>query len=173
MLLAGLMIQGIQPGPLLITEHPDVFWGVVASMYIGNGVLLLLNLPLVGIWVQVLRVPYFILAPFVVLLCIVGVYSTRTNVFDIWVMIIFGIIGYIFRKLAFEPGPLLLAFVLGTISERAFRQSLLMSKGSPLIFFERPVSAILMAALLFLILVQVLFLFRKKSQSIDQFRGGG
>ena len=173
MIFAALMIHGVTPGPLLIAEKPEIFWGVVASMYIGNGVLLLLNLPLVGIWVQVLRVPYFILAPFVVLLCIVGVYSTRTNVFDIWVMIIFGIIGYIFRKLAFEPGPLLLAFVLGTISERAFRQSLLMSKGSPLIFFERPVSAILMAALLFLILVQVLFLFRKKSQSIDQFRGGG
>jgi len=173
MIFAALMIHGVTPGPLLITEKPEIFWGVVASMYIGNGVLLLLNLPLVGIWVQVLRVPYFILAPFVVLLCIVGVYSTRTNVFDIWVMIIFGIIGYILRKLAFEPGPLLLAFVLGTISERAFRQSLLMSKGSPLIFFERPVSAALMILLIVLIGMQIALLFRKKSQSINQFRGGG
>ena len=173
MIFAALMIHGVTPGPLLIAEKPEIFWGVIASMYIGNGVLLLLNLPLVGIWVQVLRVPYFILAPFVVLLCIVGVYSTRTNVFDIWVMIIFGIIGYILRKLAFEPGPLLLAFVLGTISERAFRQSLLMSKGSPLIFFERPVSAALMILLIVLIGMQIAFLFRKKSQSINQFRGGG
>jgi putative tricarboxylic transport membrane protein len=173
MIFAALMIHGVTPGPLLITEKPEIFWGVVASMYIGNGVLLLLNLPLVGIWVQVLRVPYFILSPFVVLLCIVGVYSTRTNVFDIWVMIAFGILGYIFRKLAFEPGPLLLAFVLGTISERAFRQSLLMSKGSPLIFFERPVSAALMVLLIVLIGMQIAFLFRRKSQSINQFRGGG
>jgi putative tricarboxylic transport membrane protein len=173
MIFAAFMIHGVTPGPLLIAEKPDIFWGVVASMYIGNGVLLLLNLPLVGIWVQVLRVPYFILAPFVVLLCIVGVYSTRTNVFDIWVMIAFGIIGYVFRKLAFEPGPLLLAFVLGTISERAFRQSLLMSKGSPLIFFERPVSAALMVLLMVLIGMQIAFLLRRKSQSINQFRGGG
>jgi len=173
MIFAALMIHGVTPGPLLIVEKPEIFWGVVASMYIGNGVLLLLNLPLVGIWVQVLRVPYFILAPFVVLLCIVGVYSTRTNVFDIWVMIVFGIIGYIFRKLAFEPGPLLLAFVLGTISERAFRQSLLMSKGSPLIFFERPVSAALMILLLVLVGTQIIFLLRRKTQSINRFRGGG
>ncbi len=173
MIFAALMIHGVTPGPLLIAEKPEIFWGVVASMYIGNGVLLLLNLPLVGIWVQVLRVPYFILAPFVVLLCIVGVYSTRTNVFDIWVMIVFGVIGYIFRKLAFEPGPLLLAFVLGTISERAFRQSLLMSKGSPLIFFQRPVSAVLMVLLIILIGMQIAFLLRRKSQSINQFRGGG
>ena len=173
MIFAALMIHGVTPGPLLIVEKPEIFWGVVASMYIGNGVLLLLNLPLVGIWVQVLRVPYFILAPFVVLLCIVGVYSTRTNVFDIWVMIAFGIIGYVFRKLAFEPGPLLLAFVLGTISERAFRQSLLMSKGSPLIFFERPVSAALMILLLVLVGTQIIFLLRRKTQSINRFRGGG
>ena len=173
MIFAALMIHGVTPGPLLIAEKPEIFWGVIASMYVGNVVLLLLNLPLVGIWVQVLRVPYFILAPFVVLLCIVGVYSTRTNVFDIWVMIFFGILGYIFRKLSFEPGPLLLAFVLGTISERSFRQALLMSKGSPLIFFQRPVSAALMGLLVILIAVQIFFIFRKKSQKINQFRGGG
>jgi len=173
MIFAALMIHGVTPGPLLITEKPEIFWGVVASMYIGNGVLLLLNLPLVGIWVQVLRVPYYILAPFVILLCIVGVYSTRTNVFDIWVMILFGVIGYIFRKLAFEPGPLLLAFVLGTISERSFRQSLLMSKGSPFIFFNRPVSAVLMIVLSVLILTQIILFLKRKSQNINQFRGGG
>jgi putative tricarboxylic transport membrane protein len=173
MIFAALMIHGVTPGPLLITEKPEIFWGVIASMYIGNGILLLLNLPLVGMWVQVLRIPYFVLAPFVILLCMVGVYSTRTNVFDIWIMIIFGAIGYLFRKLAFEPGPLLLAFVLGTISERSFRQALLMSKGSPFIFFQRPVSAALMTGLLILIAIQLIFMVKRKSQEIDRFRGTG
>lgn len=172
MIFAALMIHGVTPGPMLITDKPEIFWGVIASMYIGNGVLLLLNLPLVGIWVQVLRVPFFVLAPFVLLLCIVGVYSTRTNVFDIWVMIIFGILGYFFHKLKFEPGPLLLAFVLGTISERAFRQSLLMSKGSPLIFFTRPVAGTLMAVLILLVILQIIIILKKKSKSVDPLRGG-
>ena len=165
MIFAALMIHGVTPGPLLITEKPEIFWGVIASMYIGNAVLLLLNLPLVGIWVQVLRVPYYILSPFVVLLCIIGVYSTRTNVFDVWMMIIFGVVGYFFRKLEFEPGPLLLAFVLGTISERSFRQSLLMSKGSPLIFFQRPVSAVLILILCVLVLLKVFFLQERRART--------
>ncbi len=171
MIFAALMIHGVTPGPLLITEKPEIFWGVIASMYIGNALLLLLNLPLVGIWVQVLRVPYYILSPFVVLLCIVGVYSTRTNVFDIWMMIFFGVIGYVFRKLAFEPGPLLLAFVLGTIAERSFRQSLLMSKGSPIIFLQRPVSAALIVILVALVVTQLVLLFRKRGRTVDRFRG--
>jgi putative tricarboxylic transport membrane protein len=173
MIYVALMIHGIQPGPLLLAEHPHLFWGVIASMYIGNGILLVLNLPLVGMWVQVLRVPYFILAPFILLLCIVGVYSTRNNIFDIWAMIFFGVVGYFFRKLEFEPGPLILAFVLGAISERAFRQSLLMSKGSPLIFFSRPISCALMVILLALVALQVFFMVKKKTKGLDQFRGAG
>lgn len=173
MIFAALMIHGVQPGPFLIKESPDIFWGVIASMYIGNAILLILNLPLVGMWVQVLRVPYFILAPFILLLCIVGVYSTRSNIFDIWMMIFFGGVGYFFRKLAFEPGPLILAFVLGSISERSFRQSLLMSKGSPLIFFTRPIACGLIIFLLALVVAQVFFSLKRKSQSLDRFRGGG
>jgi putative tricarboxylic transport membrane protein len=173
MIFAALLIHGVQPGPYLIKENPEVFWGVIASMYIGNGILLVLNLPLVGMWVQVLRVPYFILAPFILLLCIVGVYSTRNNIFDIWVMIFFGVVGYLFRKLEFEPGPLILAFVLGGISERTFRQSLLMSKGSPLIFFIRPISCALMVMLLALVALQVFFMVKRKTKSLDQFRGAG
>jgi putative tricarboxylic transport membrane protein len=156
MIFAALLIQGVQPGPFLITEHPDVFWGVVASMYIGNVMLLILNLPMVGIWVQLLRVPYAILAPIIVLFCCIGVYSIRNTVFDIWVMGIFGMIGYLFRKVDMEPGPLILAFVLGPILERSLRQALLISAGSPLIFFTRPISGALMGFLLVFILIQVI-----------------
>lgn len=173
MIFAALMIHGVQPGPYLIKENPEIFWGVIASMYIGNAFLLFLNLPLIGIWVQVLRVPYYILAPFIVLICTVGVYSTRNNIFDIWIMIIFGLIGYFFRKLDFEPGPLILAFVLGSILERTFRQSLLMSKGSPIIFFSRPIACGLMIILLILITIQIVFIVKKRSQILERFRGAG
>lgn len=155
MIFAALLIQGVQPGPFLITEHPDVFWGVVASMYIGNVMLLILNLPMVGLWVQLLRVPYAILAPIIVLFCCVGVYSVRNTVFDIWIMGIFGIIGYLFRKVDLEPGPLLLAFVLGPILERSLRQALLISAGSPFIFFKRPISGTIMGFLLAFIVFQI------------------
>jgi putative tricarboxylic transport membrane protein len=162
MIFAALLIQGVQPGPFLITEHPDVFWGVVASMYIGNVMLLILNLPMVGIWVQLLRVPYAILAPIIVLFCCVGVYSVRNTVFDIWVMGIFGIIGYLFRKVRLEPGPLILAFVLGPILERSLRQALLISAGSPSIFFKRPISGTIMGFLLIFILLQIFTKFRRR-----------
>jgi putative tricarboxylic transport membrane protein len=162
MIFAALLIQGVQPGPFLITEKPEIFWGVVASMYIGNVMLLILNLPMVGIWVQLLRVPYSILAPIVVLFCCVGVYSIRNTVFDIYVMGIFGVIGYILRKVNLEPGPLILAFVLGPILERAIRQALLISAGSPLIFFTRPISGALMGLLIFFIVLQVFLTIRKK-----------
>jgi putative tricarboxylic transport membrane protein len=162
MIFAALLIQGVQPGPFLISERPDVFWGVVASMYIGNVMLLILNLPLVGIWVQLLRVPYSILAPIIVLFCCIGVYSIRNTVFDIWVMGVFGVIGYLFRKVDLEPGPLILAFVMGPILERALRQALLISAGSPLIFFKRPIAGSLMGFLLLFILVQIIVTLRKK-----------
>lgn len=162
MIFAALLIQGVQPGPFLINERPDVFWGVVASMYIGNAMLLILNLPLVGIWVQLLRVPYAILAPVIVLFCCIGVYSIRNTVFDIWVMGVFGVIGYFFRKVELEPGPLILAFVMGPILERALRQSLLISAGSPLIFFKRPIAGSLIGFLLIFILFQIVMAVRRK-----------
>ncbi|MGE5576098.1 MAG: tripartite tricarboxylate transporter permease [Syntrophothermus sp.] len=151
MIFAALLIQGVTPGPFLLKEHPDVFWGVIASMYIGNAMLLVLNLPLVGAWAQLLRVPYAYLAPLIALFTLIGVYSVNNSTFDIWLMMITGILGYLMRKLNFEPGPLLLAFVLGPIVERSLRQSLLLSAGSPAIFFTRPIAGTLMAvAILFL-----------------------
>ncbi len=166
MIFAALLIQGVQPGPFLITEKPEIFWGVVASMYIGNVMLLILNLPMVGIWVQLLRVPYSILAPIVVLFCCVGVYSIRNTIFDIYVMGIFGVIGYILRKVNLEPGPMILAFVLGPILERAIRQALLISAGSPLIFFTRPISGALMGLLFFFIVLQIFLSIRKKKKNL-------
>jgi putative tricarboxylic transport membrane protein len=165
MIFAALLIQGVQPGPFLITEKPDIFWGVVASMYIGNVMLLILNLPMVGLWVQLLRVPYSILAPIIVLFCCVGVYSLRNTVFDIYVMGIFGVIGYIMRKVRLDPGPMILAFVLGPILERAIRQALLISAGSPLIFFTRPISGTLMGFLILFILIQIFFSLRRKKDN--------
>jgi putative tricarboxylic transport membrane protein len=144
MIFAALLIHGITPGPFLIKEHADVFWGVVASMYIGNVMLLVLNLPLVGVWAQLLRVPYAFMAPLIMVLTLVGVYSVNNSVFDIWIMLVMGIFGYLARKLKFDLGPLLLAFVLGPIMERSLRQALLISHGDFGIFFTRPISGALM-----------------------------
>jgi putative tricarboxylic transport membrane protein len=152
MIFAALLIQGITPGPFLLKEHADVFWGVVASMYLGNAMLLILNLPLVGMWAQLLRVPYAYMAPLVMVLTLVGVYSVNNSVFDIWVMLIMGLFGFLARKLKFDLGPLLLAFVLGPIMERSLRQALLMSHGSFGIFFTRGISAVLMGTAILFVL---------------------
>jgi putative tricarboxylic transport membrane protein len=133
----------VQPGPMLIVERPDVFWGVVASMYVGNLFLLVLNLPLVGLWVQLLRVPYSVLFPVIVLLALVGTYSANRNTFDLWVMLSSGVFGWFLRKLDYELAPLVLAFVLAPLLEQSLRQSMVMSPDGALIFFHRPVSAAL------------------------------
>jgi putative tricarboxylic transport membrane protein len=153
MIFAALLIHGVTPGPFLLAEHADVFWGVVASMYIGNVMLLVLNLPLVGVWVQLLKVPYAFMAPMIMILTLVGVFSVNNSSFDMWVMLALGIFGYAMRKLKFDLGPLLLAFVLGPVMEKSVRQSLLMSDGSPGIFLARPISAaLLLTAAAFLLL---------------------
>jgi len=141
-LLAALVILGLQPGPLLITSRPDVFWGLVASMYVGNAMLLVLNLPLIGLWVQVLRVPYSILCALIVLFCQIGAYSVNNSVGDVLIMNIFGLIGFAMKRYEFEGGTLILALVLGPMLENSLRRSLLLSEGSPLIFFSRPLSAV-------------------------------
>lgn len=162
MIFAALMIQGITPGPFLITEHPDVFWGVIASMYLGNVMLLVLNLPLVGLWVQMLRVPYGILAPVIVLFTTVGVYSVQNQIFDVYSMLFFALVGYGIRKLKFDPAPLPLAFVLGPMVERSLRQSLLISGGDPTIFVSRPISGTLIGIIVLLIVGQAFLSLRKK-----------
>jgi putative tricarboxylic transport membrane protein len=145
MLFAALMIHGVQPGPLILKEHADVFWGLVASMYVGNVLLLLLNLPLIGLWVQLLKVPYKVLFPLILLFCVIGTFSINNSRFDLGLMILFGGVGYLLRKFAYEPAPLILAVVLGPMIENALRQSLIISQGSFMIFFNRPISVVTLA----------------------------
>ena len=142
LLLGALMIHGITPGPRMITQHPDIFWGVIASMYLGNIMLVVLNLPLVGLWVKVLKIPYRILMPLILLFCLIGAYSLNNNIVELIIMVVFGVAGYCLRRLGYEEAPMVLAFVLGPLLERSFRQSLIMSSGSFAIFFEKPLSAI-------------------------------
>ena len=142
MLLSVFMIHGLQPGPTLIKEHPDLFWGTVMSMYVGNIMCLIFNFPMIGLWVQLLRVPYKFLYPLIILFCTIGAYSINYSVFDIFLAIFFGILGYFLRKGNFELAPLVLAFILGRLMETALRQSLTMSDGSLWIFISRPISAI-------------------------------
>jgi putative tricarboxylic transport membrane protein len=155
-LLGAFLIQGVQPGPLLIKEHPQIFWGVVASMYVGNVMLLVLNLPLIGLWVQLLRVPYAILFPLVLLFSVIGVYGVAGNIWDVVIMLVFGAAGYAMRKLAYEPAPLVLAFVLGRMAEESVRQSLLMSRGSLAILVDRPIAGVLMTAAVAIVVVPLI-----------------
>lgn len=142
-LLGALMIHGLRPGPMLFSAHPDFVWGLVASMYIGNVLLVVLNMPLIGIWVRLLKVPYKILMPLVITISAVGVFATDNNLFDMWIMAVFGVIGYIMKKLGYPPAPAVLALVLGPMVEMSLRQSLTISHGSLSIFFTRPISAAL------------------------------
>jgi putative tricarboxylic transport membrane protein len=162
-LIGALMIHGIQPGPLLMRDAPDIFWGVVTSMYIGNGMLLVLNLPLIPLWVRILRVPYYLLFPLILIFCVIGSYSISNSVADVLVMILFGGIGYLMRKFEYEGAPLIMALVLGGMFENAFRQSLILSKGDLSIFFLRPISVVMLSVALFL-LISPLFLKRPPVQ---------
>ena len=142
--MGALMIHGIQPGPLFISKYPQLFWGFIASMYIGNAMLLVLNLPLIGIWVRLLKTPYTILFPLILLFCLIGVYSLNSNVAEIIIMLIFGIAGFFLRRLGFEGAPFILAMVLGPIMETSLRQTLLISRGSFSVFYTRPICATLL-----------------------------
>jgi putative tricarboxylic transport membrane protein len=154
-LFGGLLIHGIQPGPLVMQQRPDLFWGVVMSMFVGNAMLLALNLPLVGMWVRLLRVPYDVLFPLILLFCAVGVYSVNNSRTDVYLMVLFGLVGYLMQKLGYEPAPLALAYVLGPILETALRQSLALSGGSFTIFVTRPISAVSMALVVILFVVHL------------------
>jgi putative tricarboxylic transport membrane protein len=155
-LLGAFMIHGIQPGPMIITKHADLFWGTVMSMYLGNAMLLVLNLPLIGLWVQVLKVPYPVLFPFILLFCLIGVYSLNYSLVEIGLMIGFGIFGYLARKFQFELAPLVLAIVIGPMMENNLRLSLVISQGSPLIFISHPISAVFILITLALLISPLL-----------------
>lgn len=145
LLLAALVIQGIQPGPEVMTGHPELFWGLIVSFWIGNIFLVILNIPLIGMWVRLLQIPYPYLFPGIVLFTCIGVYSTHNNVFDLWMLVVFGLVGYGMLQLRLEPVPLLLGFILGTPFEENFRRALLLSRGDFAVFVERPISAAALA----------------------------
>jgi putative tricarboxylic transport membrane protein len=155
MIFVALMIHGIQPGPLLMKEHPQLFWGVIASMYIGNVMLLGLNLPLIGFWVRLLKVPYHYLAVFIVIVCIIGAYSLQNTSFDVGVMMAFGVLGYLLRKGGFPGAPLVLAMLLGPILERSLQQSLKLSAGDLAIFINKPISLTLLLITALMMLIPV------------------
>ena len=166
MLLGAFMIHGVQPGPLMMKQNPGLFWGIIVSMYIGNFMLLILNLPLIGMWVQVLKVPYKILFPLILLFCLIGVYSVSNAVFDIYIMIAFGVVGYLMKKFEYEGAPLVLAFVLGPLLENNLRKSLIMSQGDFSIFFLRPLSAVSLIFALFLLISPLIPWMGKKRKAI-------
>jgi len=168
LLFGALIIHGLHPGPFFIRDHPDIFWGVISSMYIGNILLLILNLPLVPLWVQVLKVPYRILFPLILLFCLIGSYAINNSVFDALVMITFGLVGYLFRKFDYEGAPLILAFVLGPLLELSLRQSLLRSKGSFLVFFTRPISAVCIVLAILIFSTSLLPYFKKGKTQTSQ-----
>lgn len=163
LLLGALVIQGVQPGPTLIVQHPEIFWGVIASMYIGNVILLILNLPLVGLWVQLLRVPYTVLFPIILMLAIVGSYSANKNIYDLWVMLGFGVFGYALRKFGYELAPLILAFVLAPLLEQSIRQAMVMSPDGAMIFLNRPMSLGLLGVAAVVIAVSIISRMKRRN----------
>jgi putative tricarboxylic transport membrane protein len=166
LLLGAFIIHNIQPGPLLMVQRPDLFWGVITSMYIGNVMLLVLNLPLIGMWVQLLRLPYNILFPMILLFTVIGVFASSNNVFDLYVMIAFGIIGYLTRKLGYEAAPMILAFVLGAIMENKLRTALIISAGDITTFVIKPISAVCLAVAVALLLLPLVPALRRKREQV-------
>jgi len=145
LMIGAMIIHGIQPGPSVIKEQPALFWGVIVSMWIGNLFLVVLNLPMIGLWVRIIMVPYQLLYPAILVFCAIGVFSLNNSEFDIYLMALFGFLGYLFSKLGCEPAPMLLAFILGPLMEEYLRRALLISRGDPTVFLRRPISATLLA----------------------------
>ena len=161
LMVGAMTIHSIQPGPQVMTSNPQLFWGLIASMWIGNVMLVILNLPMIGIWVKLLKVPYRLLYPAILLFCCIGVYSLQNNVFDVLMTAIFGVLGWVFVKLECEPAPLLLGFILGPLMEENLRRALLLSRGDPTVFFTRPLSLGMLVAAGLLMLIIVLPAVRK------------
>jgi TctA family transporter len=143
-MIGAMMIQGIQPGPLVMIKQPELFWGVIASMWIGNLFLLVLNLPMIGLWVRICTVPYHLLYPAIIVFCSIGVFSLSNSSFDVYLMALFGFLGYLFAKLDCEPAPMLLAMILGPMMEEHLRRAMLLSRGDPTIFLSRPISCVVL-----------------------------
>ncbi len=173
LMLGALTIQGIAPGPQVMTAKPDLFWGLIASMWIGNALLVVLNLPLVGMWVQLLKVPYRWLFPSIIMFCAVGNYSVNNSAMDLYLVGVMGILGYVLMKLECPPAPLILGFVLGPLMEENLRRALLISRGDPTVFFTRPISLAFMIAGALVLLTMIMPAIRKKKEAAYAGGGGG
>ncbi|WP_126976012.1 tripartite tricarboxylate transporter permease [Frigidibacter oleivorans] len=166
LMVGAMIIQGIVPGPNVASEQPALFWGVIASMWIGNLMLVILNLPLIGLWVRLLKVPYFVLFPIILAFCSIGVYSVNSNVFDLYSVAMFGLLGYVLIKLRCEPAPLLLGFVLGPLLEENLRRAMILGRGDPMVFVTRPISATLLALTVVVLIVVLLPSVRAKREEV-------
>jgi putative tricarboxylic transport membrane protein len=166
LIIGAMIIQGIVPGPTVITQQPNLFWGIIASMWIGNVMLLILNLPLVGLWVKMLRIPYSVLFPAIIVFSAIGVYSVSSNSFAVYTITFFGLLGYILAKLDCEPAPLLLGFILGPMLEEHLRRAMIVGRGSPVIFFQHPISAGLLIAAFALLVILVMPAVRRKREVV-------
>lgn len=166
LMIGAFILQGITPGPNVINEQPALFWGIIASMWIGNLLLVVLNLPLVGLWVKMLSIPYRVLFPAIVLFACIGTFSINQNIYDIYAIAFFGIVGYLLIRFGCEPAPLLLGFVLGPLLEEHLRRAMIISRGDPSIFVTRPISATLLVLALAAVLVAVLPAIRKKRAEV-------
>jgi putative tricarboxylic transport membrane protein len=162
LMIGAMIIQGLQPGPTIMTEQPALFWGLIVSMWIGNLFLIILNLPLIGFWVRMISVPYHMLYPAILMFCSIGVFSLNNNQFDVYLMALFGLLGYIFAKLDCEPAPMLLGFIIGPMMEEYLRRALLLSRSDPMVFLNRPISATMLGIAALALIVVALPVLRKK-----------
>jgi TctA family transporter len=168
LMVGAFIIQGITPGPNVVNDEPALFWGLIVSMWVGNLLLVMLNLPLIGIWVRILTIPYKVLFPAIVAFACIGCYSINLNVFHIYAIVFFGLVGYALVKLGCEPAPLLLGFVLGPLLEEHLRRAMIISRGDPMIFLTRPISAGLLVAALAALVIAILPAIRKKREEVFQ-----
>jgi TctA family transporter len=169
LMIGAMIIQGIQPGPSVMNEQPALFWGIVVSMWIGNVMLLVLNLPLIGLWVKMITVPYHYLFPTILVFCAIGTFSLANNTFDVYLMAAFGVLGYLFHKFGCEPAPMMLGFILGPMMEEFLRRALVLSKGDATILITRPISAVMLGlALVALILVLTPALRKKREEAFQE-----
>jgi TctA family transporter len=168
LMVGAMTIHSIQPGPQVMTSNPDLFWGLIVSMWLGNFMLVVLNLPLIGIWIRLLQVPYRFMYPAILLFCCIGVYSIQNNVFDVMITVVFGALGWLFAKLECEPAPLLLGFILGPMMEENLRRALLLSRGDPSVFVTRPISAVMLAMAVGMLVIIVAPAIRTKREAAFQ-----
>ena len=162
LMIGAMIIQGIQPGPSVINEQPALFWGIIVSMWIGNLFLMVLNLPLIGMWVRMIMVPYHYLYPVILVFCAIGVFSLNNSTFDIYLMALFGFLGYVFAKLDCEPAPMLLGFILGPLMEEYLRRALIIAHGDPMVFVTRPISATMLGLAVIAMVIVLMPAIRKK-----------